>query len=168
MQFELLNNGYSKLPVQHNINSEYNKLYVQQNDNDTIIVNENSNRDNSNGIVLNIDKHTINTNVINKESESICKSLTSTICNVITLPVSICSYTLYGIVNSATSIVPKSNINKVTMDLRNKSKEAAIISLDNSMTSLVKCITLSCGKVISIGTNALGGAKSYVVRKIWG
>ena len=169
---KLLNNGYSKLPVQHNLNNEYSKLYVPQNDNDIIniinIANENSNEDNSNGITSSIGKHTINTNIIKKESKSICKAFTSTICNVITLPVSICSYIFYGIVNSATSIIPESSIHKVTMDLRDTSKEAATISLNNSMTSLVKCITLSCGKLANIGTNAIGGAKSYVVRKIWG
>ena len=150
-----------------NINIERNENNHNNNANNNNVRNssEQEQHDN-NAVALNINEQEVNAD--DQKKESFCNSITATICSVVTLPVSICSYIFYGIVNSATSIVPESNIHKVTMDLRDTSKEAATISLDNSMTSLVKCITLSCGKVISVGTNTIGDIKSYIVRKILG
>ncbi len=146
--FELLNNGYNKLPVQQNNNDTNNIINI---------VNVNLNKDNINEVVL---------SKYNNKKDRLCGTITNTLINIVLIPTAAYNNVVSRLVRIAKSNIP--NVNTTMDELNNVSKKMINISFDNTVNSIVECIKALGNKAISISTSTFGCVKTYVVRKIWG
>ena len=156
---KLLNNGYSKLPVYRSNSDVNNKLNILH---DSLKEENSIEKNDNNNIILNISEQEIKI----KNKESICKHLTTMTYSIALLPMAIYGGIISNIRLGTNRITQDIN-NKLT-EIRNGTKEFSGVVCNNTMSAFGGCVTILCSKITNVGTNALGGAKSYVVRKIWG
>ena len=156
----------------HHNDSEYNNHENINNGNNHINnVNNNNVRNsseqkqnNNDAIALNINEQDVKAD--DKKKESFCKHLTTMTYGIVLLPMAIYG----GIVSNiklGANYMTQDISNKLT-EIRNGTKEFSGVVCNNTMSAFGGCVTILCSKITNVGTNALGGAKSYVVRKIWG
>ena len=152
---ELESNIIRNIDDNISVNSEQMELLPQLQENNAY-----NDENNIQNIELNIQDAKV------KNNDSLCNSFTTVIQGVLLIPM-----TVYGSIVSNIVVNNNENIsstNNEMIRIRSKSPELVGMSCNETITSFMKCIKIIGTKIINISTNAIGGAKSYIVRKICG
>ena len=142
------------IPNQNNHNNNNNNNIGVDLQNKVLIINNHNN-------INEIENDRINIKEVVKDNKETFCDYFKKICNgIVVVPISLCSYVI-SILEFDIPEETRNNLHKAS---------TAIIkpAFDNMIVSLQDCITTSCNKLITFGTNVLGGVKGYIVRKIWG